>query len=147
MNQTAQEPGSSFILHPSSFQKKPDLRGFEWYYYKHLLEGSSTVLSTGAAAIIDFALPDDGPLVTFDQEGRLKQWDPDTHRQTASLDSGLPSPIVAADKVGRTRRSRTSIITEWATTGLGRGHDGPGVEYNDGRLVVPARIERGFSGT
>ena len=38
MNKTGQESGSSgpssFILHPSSF----DLRGFEWYYYQHLLE-------------------------------------------------------------------------------------------------------------
>ena len=96
MNETGQEPGSSLILHPSSFPKKPDLRGFEWYYHKQLVEGSSTVLSTGAAAIIEFALPDDGPLVTLDQEGRLKQWDPDTHRQTASLDSGPPPPNVAA---------------------------------------------------
>ena len=91
MNETGRKPVSSFVLPPSSVQKKPDLRGFEWYYDKQLLDGSSTVLRAGAAAIIDFALPDDGPLVTLDQEGGLKQWD----RETASLDSGLPSPNVA----------------------------------------------------
>jgi hypothetical protein len=45
MNQTGQEPGSSFIPHPSSYSK-PDLRGFEWYYYQHLQENSASVLSS-----------------------------------------------------------------------------------------------------
>jgi WD40 repeat protein len=79
-----------------SLAGKDDLRGFEWHYYQHLLESSSTVLNAGTVAISNFVLPDDGPLVTLDRQGRLKHWDPDTHRETASLDTGLPSTNVPA---------------------------------------------------
>jgi eukaryotic-like serine/threonine-protein kinase len=44
MNKTGQEAGSSFISPPSSF-RKPDLRGFEWHYYQHLLDESATAFS------------------------------------------------------------------------------------------------------
>ena len=55
MNQTGHEPGSSgpssFILHPSSL----DLRGFEWYYYQHLLERSAMVFSGHGESLVDAA--------------------------------------------------------------------------------------------
>ena len=75
MNKTGQESGSSgpssFILHPSSF----DLRGFEWYYYQHLLEHSATVFSGHAVSVVDAALTSNGQLVTLDQNGQMRRWD------------------------------------------------------------------------
>jgi WD40 repeat protein/serine/threonine protein kinase/tetratricopeptide (TPR) repeat protein len=82
----------------NSLAGKDDLRGFEWHYFHHLLEHSATVLNAGTAAITDFAVADDGSLVTVDQQGRLKKWDPDTHRHTASLDAGPPPPDVRANE-------------------------------------------------
>ncbi|MGO9914035.1 MAG: NACHT and WD repeat domain-containing protein [Isosphaeraceae bacterium] len=62
---------SSFSLRPSSF----DLRGFEWYYYQHLLEHSATVFSGHAVTVVGGALTADGQAVTLDQNGQLRRWD------------------------------------------------------------------------
>ena len=50
----------------------PDLRGFEWHYYQHLLEGSATVFSGHSAALVGCSFTPDGQLVTLDQKGQLK---------------------------------------------------------------------------
>ena len=57
-------------------RRKPDLRGFEWHYYQHLLEGSATVFSGHGAALVGCSFTPDGQLVTLDQKGQLKRWDP-----------------------------------------------------------------------
>jgi WD40 repeat protein len=69
---------------------KPDLRGFEWYYYQHLLEKSAAVFSGHGATAADpstpaanwwtwqqafGALTSSGQLVTLDQNGQLSRWD------------------------------------------------------------------------
>ena len=59
---------------PSSLEK-PDLRGFEWYYYQHLLEESAVVLRGHAASVIDGAFTANGRLETLDQNGQLRRWD------------------------------------------------------------------------
>ena len=48
---------SSFILHPS----KSDLRGFEWYYYQHLLERSAAVFSGHGESVVDAAFTTEWP--------------------------------------------------------------------------------------
>ncbi len=74
MNQTGHEPGSSgpssLILHPSSL----DLRGFEWHYYQHLLDGSAAVFSGHEVSVIAGAFTSDGQLVTLDQNGQARRW-------------------------------------------------------------------------
>ncbi len=54
---------------------RPDLRGFEWYYYQHLLESSATVFSGHGVPVVDSALTLKGQLVTLDQNGQVRRWD------------------------------------------------------------------------
>jgi WD40 repeat protein/tetratricopeptide (TPR) repeat protein len=54
--------------------KKPDLRGFEWHYYQHLLERSAAVFSGHAVAVVDGAFTSNGQLVTLDQSGQVRRW-------------------------------------------------------------------------
>jgi WD40 repeat protein/tetratricopeptide (TPR) repeat protein len=53
---------------------KPDLRGFEWHYYQHLLDSSATVFSGHAAALAAGAFASDGQLVTLDENGQVRRW-------------------------------------------------------------------------
>src|SRR5262245_35545173 len=53
---------------------KPDLRGFEWHYYQHLLARSATIFSGHAVALDDGTFTPDGRLVTLDQKGQLRRW-------------------------------------------------------------------------
>ena len=57
---------------------KDDLRGFEWYYYRHLMADSSVVLSGAAVTVIDAAFTGDGRLVTLDQSRQVRLWDLDS---------------------------------------------------------------------
>jgi eukaryotic-like serine/threonine-protein kinase len=70
--------------------EKPDLRGFEWYYYQNLLEHSSAVLSGHAAPVVDGALTPDGQLVTLDELGQVRRWDLDTQFENAANRRDLP---------------------------------------------------------
>lgn len=57
---------------------KSDLRGFEWRYFQHLLERSADVFSGHDQAVIAGTITADGPLVTLDQNGQLRHWNPRT---------------------------------------------------------------------
>jgi len=52
-----------------------DLRGFEWYYYQHLLDRSAAVFSGHETSVIDSAFTSDGQLVTLDQNAQVRRWD------------------------------------------------------------------------
>jgi hypothetical protein len=54
---------------------KQDLRGFEWYYYQHLLDRGATVFSGHGASVVDGAFTADGQLVTLDRNGQVRRWD------------------------------------------------------------------------
>jgi WD40 repeat protein/serine/threonine protein kinase/tetratricopeptide (TPR) repeat protein len=54
---------------------KPDLRGFEWHYYQHLLEHSATVFSGHGASVAVGAFTPDSQLVTLDENGQVRRWD------------------------------------------------------------------------
>jgi WD40 repeat protein/tetratricopeptide (TPR) repeat protein len=58
--------------------KRPDLRGFEWHYYKHLLENSAAVFSGHGVAIASGAFTATGQVVTLDQNGQVRHWNLDT---------------------------------------------------------------------
>src|SRR5262249_17429395 len=53
----------------------PDLRGFEWHYYQHLLERSAAVFSGHSVSVVDGAFTSNGQLVTLDQNGQVRRWD------------------------------------------------------------------------
>jgi len=55
-------------------EQKPDLRGFEWHYYQHLLESSAAVFSGHAASVVGGAFTSNSQLVTLDQNGQLRRW-------------------------------------------------------------------------
>jgi WD40 repeat protein len=54
---------------------KPDLRGFEWHYYQHLVESSAAVFSGHGVSVTDAAFTSNGQLVTLDQNGQVRRWD------------------------------------------------------------------------
>ncbi len=73
----------------SSLAGKYDLRGFEWHYYSHLMENNSTVFHSANALITDFALSDDGRLITLDQSRAVKHWNVATHLEMTNSIPGL----------------------------------------------------------
>ena len=54
---------------------KPDLRGFEWHYYKHLLENSAAVFSGHDVSVVVGAFTSNGQLVTLDENGQVRRWE------------------------------------------------------------------------
>ena len=77
------------VAGPASFGKS-DLRGFEWYYYQHLLQSSATVLSGHGESVIDGAFTAEGQLVTLDQKGQLRRWDLGTQHEDEPSRRDLP---------------------------------------------------------
>src|SRR5262249_22116604 len=70
--------------------RKPDLRGFEWHYYQHLLEDSAAVFSGHGVPIAGAALTQQGGLVTLDQNGQLRRWDLDSQEEDQAGRRDLP---------------------------------------------------------
>jgi WD40 repeat protein/tetratricopeptide (TPR) repeat protein len=91
----AEGPDSSFILHPSSF----DLRGFEWYYYQHVLEHSAVVFSGHGVSLAGGAFTSNGQLVTLDQNGQVRRWDLDSQREDEARRRDLPGGTRAQVRV------------------------------------------------
>jgi WD40 repeat protein/tetratricopeptide (TPR) repeat protein len=98
MNKTENGSDSSFILHPSSF-RKPDLRGFEWYYYQHLLDHGAAVFLAHEAPVLDAVFTPDGPLVTLDQTGQLRRWDLETRAEDEASRRDLPGRASTRSRV------------------------------------------------
>ena len=69
---------------------KPDLRGFEWYYYQHLLEASAAVFSGHGVSVVDGAFTADGQLVTLDQNGQVRRWDLGSQHEDEASRRDLP---------------------------------------------------------
>ncbi len=85
--------------------ERPDLRGFEWYYYQNLLEHSSAVFSGHAAPVVDGTLTPDGQLVTLDEFGQIRHWDLATQSEDAAnrrdLFGGRSAQVRALSSNGR----------------------------------------------
>ncbi len=69
---------------------KPDLRGFEWYYYQHLLENSAAVFSGHGESVVDAAFTTEGPLVTLDQNAQVRRWDVGSQHEDDASRRDLP---------------------------------------------------------
>ncbi len=70
---------------PSSSLESHDLRGFEWYYYQHLLEHSAAVFSEPGLSVIAGAFTSNRQLVTLDENSQLRRFDLDSqHEDEAS---------------------------------------------------------------
>lgn len=79
---------------------KPDLRGFEWHYYQHLLNESAAVYSGHESPVIDGAFTSNGELVTLDRNGQLRHWDLGTQQEDeTSRRDLLGGPSAARDRV------------------------------------------------
>jgi WD40 repeat protein/tetratricopeptide (TPR) repeat protein len=78
---------------------KPDLRGFEWHYYQHLLESSATVFSGHGAVVADAAFASDGQLVTLDDKAQVRRWDLNSHEEDKSSRRDLPGGASARVRV------------------------------------------------
>jgi hypothetical protein len=75
---------------------RPDLRGFEWHYYQHLLDHGATVLSGHTATVVDSTWSAHGPLVTLDQTGQLRRWDMGSQAEDQASRRDLPASWVRA---------------------------------------------------
>ena len=69
---------------------KPDLRGFEWHYYQHLLESSAAVFSGHGVSVVGGAFTSNGQLVTLDQNGQVRRWDLDSQDEDEASRRDLP---------------------------------------------------------
>jgi WD40 repeat protein/tetratricopeptide (TPR) repeat protein len=73
--------------------KKPDLRGFEWHYYQHLLESSAAVFSGHAVSVVGGVFSSNGQLVTLDQNRQVRHWDLDSQHEDEASRRDLPNPV------------------------------------------------------
>src|SRR5262249_8963025 len=68
----------------------PDLRGFEWYYYQHLLESSAAVFSGHRVSVVGGAFTANGHLVTLDQNGQVRRWELSSQEEDSASRRDLP---------------------------------------------------------
>lgn len=89
--------------------QKPDLRGFEWHYYQHLLEDSAAVLSGHEGAVIGTAYASDGWLVTMDANGQFRRWNIGS-RQEDEADRRDPPGGPGADSLAMSTDGRLAAL-------------------------------------
>ncbi len=76
--------------------ERPDLRGFEWYYYQHLLEQSAAVFSEHGRTVVAGAFTANGQLVTIDENSQLRRWDLRSQQEDEASRRDLPFGSVAS---------------------------------------------------
>ncbi len=84
---------------PPPAASKPDLRGFEWHYYQHLLENSAAVFSGHGVAVVAGAFTSNDQLVTLDENGQVRRWDLGSHVEDEASRRDLPGGPSAQDRV------------------------------------------------
>ena len=67
-----------------ALQGKPDLRGFEWYYDKHLIDAGAQIYAGHNGGVIDAAITAAGEFITLDSKFQLRHWDRDTQQPTST---------------------------------------------------------------
>lgn len=60
---------------------RPDLRGFEWNYYQHLLENSATIFTGHGASVRGAAFTSGGRLTTLDENGQVRRWEVESQQE------------------------------------------------------------------
>ncbi len=76
--------------------EKPDLRGFEWHYFEHLLKNGAAVFSGHAVALADGGFTSNGQIVTLDQGGQVRRWNLDTQDEDKARRLDLPGALAGA---------------------------------------------------
>ncbi len=94
---TAPALGTGLPIPPAA--DKPDLRGFEWHYYQHLLENSAAVFSGHESALAAGTLAYEGQLVTLDANGQIRRWDVDSRYEDEAKRRDLPGGPTAQVRV------------------------------------------------
>ena len=94
-----------------SLEGKDDLRGFEWHYYRHLLENSAAVFSGHGVAVVAGAFDANGQLVTLDENARVGHWDLDRRDEEISRRRDLPGVSKARGRV-LSSNGRLAVPTE-----------------------------------
>ena len=69
-----------------ALEGKPDIRSFEWYYDKHLIEAGAEIYAGHDGKVIDAAFNIDGKFITLDSAFRIRHWDRVTQLPTSSWD-------------------------------------------------------------
>lgn len=69
---------------------RPDLRGFEWRYYQHLLAHSGAVFSGHESKVNAGAFLDDMQLVTLDDNAQVRFWDVSSQNEAREKRRDLP---------------------------------------------------------
>ena len=67
-----------------ALEGKPDLRGFEWYYDKHLTKANAETYEGHKGGVIDAAVTADGKFMTLDSAFQLRHWDRFTKQPTST---------------------------------------------------------------
>ena len=112
---TAEQVRVLLAKHVPEERIRNDLRGFEWYYYQHLLEASAAVFSGHGFSVVDGAFTADGELVTLDQNAQLTALGPGL---AARRRSGAPRPA------RRARGSNPRLVARRPAGGGGRRKQG-----------------------
>ncbi len=131
-------------------QGKPDLRGFEWYYFDHLCHAQERVLK-GDDNFSPAAYSPDGKLLAGAAwDGTITLWDAATGRLVRRMKADTPVRAVAFHPDGKTLASgdNGAVVTIWdVATGQPIrkmiGHKGPvaQVAYSrDGRVLVSSGL-------
>ncbi|MGO9915647.1 MAG: protein kinase domain-containing protein [Isosphaeraceae bacterium] len=76
--------------------ESPDLRGFEWYYYQHLLEHSAAVFSEPGLSVVAGTFTANGQLVTLDENGQLRRFDLDSQQEDEASRRDLAKGSIAS---------------------------------------------------
>ena len=79
--------------------EKPDLRGFEWHYYQHLLDSSAAVYSGRSTSVVAGTFTLNGQLVTLDQNGQVRRWELGLQEEVAGSRRDLPKGGSASIRV------------------------------------------------
>jgi WD40 repeat protein len=78
---------------------KKDLRGFEWYYYQHLLENNATIFSGYDVSVVDATFTPNGQVVTLDRKGRVRRWYLESQDEAKASRRDLPGGASAQVRV------------------------------------------------
>ena len=96
---TAEQVRVLLAKHVPEETMRSDLRGFEWYYYQHLLEASAGVFTGHGFSVVDGAFTADGELMTLDQSAQLRRWDLVSQHEDQAGRRDLPDGLEAQIRV------------------------------------------------
>ena len=111
--------------HDAANAEKEDLRGFEWYYYRHSIEDAASIFRGHDAAVVDSAVTPGGQLVSLDERWQLKRWDAQTRAEdeTARLDLARGRTVQLGALARDGRQAALAIDKDVHLVDTATGHD------------------------